>query len=424
MISPIKHVPLQDLIAFYIGGLWGENPGLSEVDVKVMRITELGAHGLSDLSTAATRSLTRKQIASRKLEQGDLVLEKSGGGPKTPVGRVALIGKTQEEYICSNFMLLMRPRHDLVSSRYLHHFLTYLHLTGQTIPLQSASTNIRNISTPDYLQIQVPLPELAVQEKIVEKLNLQLQSLETAFAALSFATTKSHHLFLSALEDLISDCGEESFQELATCLEQLESKKYVQRGWSPQCLTRPQSSPDGWAVLKTTAVQHMRFEPQHNKELPQSLSPKAHLEVSAGDFLMTTTGPRNRCGVVCYVDSTPRRLIFSGKILRFRPDVKKLSPEWLELVLASDTYQRILNDLKVGSSDSSVSIGNTQVLNLKVPVPTISKQKEYVLKLEQIKRASARFDSDLESESRKFETFRRSLLHEAFTTSQESSKTS
>jgi restriction endonuclease S subunit len=419
MTSPIKEVPLKEVIDFYIGGLWGENPGLSEVDVKVLRITELGAYGSSDLSTAATRSLTRKQVASRRLEQGDLVLEKSGGGPKTPVGRVALIGETQEDYICSNFMLLMRPRHNLVASRYLHYFLTYLHVTGQTIPLQSASTNIRNISTPDYLQIKVPLPELAVQEKIVEKLDSQLQSVDTASAALNFATTKSHHLFLSALEDVISDCGEESLRELATCLEQLESKKYVQRGWSPQCLTRPQSSSGAWAVLKTTAVQHMRFEPQHNKELPQSLPPKAHLEVSAGDFLMTTTGPRNRCGVVCYVESTPRRLIFSGKILRFRPDVNRLSPEWLELVLASDTYQRTLNDLKVGSSDSSVSIGNSQVLNLKVPVPTIRKQKEYVQKLDQLKRASARFDGDLESESRRLEIFRRSLLHEAFTMSQE-----
>ena len=99
--------------------------------------------------------------------------------------------------------------------------------------------------------------------------------------------------------------------------------------------------------------------------------------------------------------------------------MNRLSPEWLELVLASDTYQRTLNDLKVGSSDSSVSIGNSQVLNLKVPVPTIRKQKEYVQKLDQLKRASARFDGDLESESRRLEIFRRSLLHEAFTMSQE-----
>jgi type I restriction enzyme S subunit len=168
----------------------------------------------------------------------------------------------------------------------------------------------------------------------------------------------------------------------------------------------------------------MRFEPQHNKELPESLSPKPHLEVLAGDFLMTTTGPRNRCGVVCYVSATPKRLIFSGKILRFRPDVLKLSPEWLELVLASDTYQKRLNDLKVGSSDSSVSIGNAQVMALMVPVPSLQQQKEYVQKLDQIKSASARFIRDIESESIKFEYFRRSLLHAAFSINPESSPSS
>jgi restriction endonuclease S subunit len=421
MTRNVAEVPLQDLLHAYIGGLWGEDPGFSEVDVKVIRITELGAYGSSDLSTAATRSLTQKQVESRRLEEGDLVLEKSGGGPKTPVGRVALVGELQEDYICSNFMLLMRPKHDLVVSRYLHYFLTYLHVTGQTVPLQSASTNIRNISTPDYMQILVPLPDLIVQQQIVEKLDLQLKKVENAFKALSIATTKSHHLFLSALEDLISDCNEDSYRELGNCLEQLESKKYVQRGWSPQCLSHPQTSSDSWAVLKTTSVQHMRFEPQHNKELPESLSPKPHLEVLAGDFLMTTTGPRNRCGVVCYVSATPKRLIFSGKILRFRPDVVKLSPEWLELVLASDTYQKRLDDLKVGSSDSSVSIGNAQVMALMVPVPSLQQQKEYVQKLDQIKSASARFIRDIESESIKFESFRRSLLHAAFSINPESS---
>jgi restriction endonuclease S subunit len=186
MMQNVSLVPLEELLDSYVGGLWGDEPGQSEVDVKVMRITELKANGASDLSTAATRSLTHKQVASRKLHSGDLVLEKSGGGPRAPVGRVALIGDLDEDFICSNFMLLMRPNHERVDSRYLHHFLTYLHTTDQTIPLQSASTNIRNMSTPDYMQVLVPVPSLEEQTQIVYKLDDHLNRLENSLNDLSY----------------------------------------------------------------------------------------------------------------------------------------------------------------------------------------------------------------------------------------------
>lgn len=414
MIPSVRSVPLESVLDSYIGGLWGEEPGRSEVDVKVMRITELGANGTSDLSTSAIRSLTAKQVASRKLHEGDLVLEKSGGGPKTPVGRVALIGALSQEVICSNFMLLMRPNHGLVLSKYLHHFLTYLHITGQTIPLQSSSTNIRNISTPDYMQIDVPLPTLEEQRRIVETLDDHLSKLDKALADLEVAANRSRHLFLAALEEAIEECDTTTYQPLEACLNAIDQKKKVQRGWSPQCLSHPQSDSSIWAVLKTTAVQNMRYEPQHNKELPKSLEPKTHLEVQEGDFLMTTTGPRNRCGVVCLVTSTPQKLIFSGKILRFQPDSTKLLPAWLELVLASHKYQKQLDRLKVGSSDSSVSIGNAQVLELTVPVPSLVEQIRLVGNVEKMKALAEGFEMEIDQEAQKFKQLRKALLHSAF----------
>ena len=412
MIQGFQSVPLEKLLDSYIGGLWGEEPGRSEVDVKVMRITELGANGTSELSTSAIRSLTHKQVASRKLHEGDLVLEKSGGGPKTPVGRVALIGAMAQDVICSNFMLLMRPNHSLVLSKYLHHFLTYLHLTGQTIPLQSSSTNIRNISTPDYMQIQVPVPPLDEQKRIVEELDGHLSRLDKSLEDLSVASQKVGHLFLSALDREISECLPEDYKELRECIEELETGKRAQRGWSPQCYPHARIDSSSWAVLKTTAIQHMSYEPKHNKELPKSLDPKAHLEVLPGDFLMTTTGPRNRCGVVCFVAETPEKLIFSGKILRFHPETSQILPGWLELVFASTKIQKVLDDLKVGGSDSSVSIGNMQVLELEIPVPSLKVQNTKVHRLNQIVEAKRHFEAQISIQVAKINQLRRSIVNQ------------
>jgi type I restriction enzyme S subunit len=257
-------------------------------------------------------------------------------------------------------------------------------------------------------------PCLETQIEIVKVLEERLSRLDKALADLEMAAQLSKHMFLAALEEAIAECDESSYQSLEECLKVIDQKKKVQRGWSPQCLSHSQSDPSVWAVLKTTAVQKMRYEPQHNKELPKSLQPKSHLEVQNGDFLMTTTGPRNRCGIVCLVTNTPEKLIFSGKILRFQPDSKRLLPAWLELVLASHQYQKRLDELKVGSSDSSVSIGNAQVLAIEVPVPSLTEQKILVDKVDKIQALAGHFESEIEQYSQSFVQLKRAILHEAF----------
>jgi type I restriction enzyme S subunit len=301
-----------------------------------------------------------------------------------------------------------------LSADYLSHYLVSKDFRVRAAMAMTGAVGLRRVPRTYLENHLIPLPPIQEQLRIVEALDESLSRLDLALQELQTSSRKSRHLFVAALDQAITECGDDTYTALSTCLEALESKKFVQRGWSPQCLSRPRSDLQHWAVLKTTAVQDMRYEPQHNKELPNTLDPKTHLEVREGDFLMTTTGPRNRCGVVCYVAETPRNLIFSGKILRFRPDPSRLLPEWLELVLASQKYQKQLDALKVGSSDSSVSIGNVQVLELQIPLPALSEQRRLVEKVRQIKELSTRFELEIYQETQKFHLLRRSILNAAF----------
>ena len=203
-------------------------------------------------------------------------------------------------------------------------------------------------------------------------------------------------------------------KRLSDCLEKLKSGKKAERGWSPQCLSHPSSDENIWGVLKTTSVQMGEFQPEYNKELPDSLAPKSGLEVNSGDFLVTTTGPRNRCGIVCHVKKTRKKLIFSGKILRFRVDESLILPNWLMYLLMSPEYQSILDKMKVGTSDSSVSIGNQQILDLEIPVPHIDEQHKIVEILEDhLSRLDAAL-ADVKQAKLKAAQFRKSLLQSIF----------
>src|ERR1035438_6092734 len=122
-----KQVPVIDLLESMTGGVWGNQPGMGEVDVTVARVTEFHKSGTLNLATAATRSVTQRQAASRELQDTDLLLEKSGGGPNTPVGRVVRVPPHKGTLIPTNFVQLLRPSLDVVDDRYLFWLLWSWH---------------------------------------------------------------------------------------------------------------------------------------------------------------------------------------------------------------------------------------------------------------------------------------------------------
>lgn len=147
----LERVPLRDLLAHTIGGVWGSAPGEDEQDVDVARVTELRGHGSLSLDTAARRSITDKQLMSRRLEPGDVLLEKSGGGPKQPVGRVARFMGHSRDAVCTNFMQLLRPDKTQIDSAFLAWQLHARYLSGHTASMNKGSGNIRNLQMETYL---------------------------------------------------------------------------------------------------------------------------------------------------------------------------------------------------------------------------------------------------------------------------------
>jgi type I restriction enzyme S subunit len=401
MISNFKFVPLEEILESYIGGLWGDEPGQSEIDVKVMRITELGSNGKSNLSTAAIRSVSAKQLASRKLNTGDLVLEKSGGGPNTPVGRVALIEELPEDFICSNFMLLMRPDESVVQSRYLHHFLTYLHVTGQTIPLQSSSTNIRNISTPDYMQIEVPLPLLDVQSRIVEALDDHLSRLDKALADVEAVYRSSNLLRMSALETALK----KGFPTVR--LEQLVVGSGY--GTSTKCVAGGLGVP----VARIPNLVNGSIDMTDEKRAQDLTVDLKNLMLSPGDLLVIrTNGSQSLVGTTAVVPENINAS-FASYLIRFQVNRSKVHPEWVHQMFGSLGVRKQIVELSA-SSAGQYNLGLSKLNSIEIPLPSIQDQ-------ERILEATSHLESRLDSVQRErdilltsAESLRKSILNEAF----------
>jgi type I restriction enzyme S subunit len=175
---------VSDLISHSIGGIWGEEASEEEVNVRVVRSTEFTSSGFLNFNTGVTRSVRRSQLLSRELKPGDILLEKSGGGPTQPVGRVVFVDELiPPETVCSNFVLLIRPNQELVNQRFLFNILLLWHLSNRTLEFQAQTTGIRNLRTNDYLDQVVQIPSLSTQDEIVsliDKFDAQIKNSDKA----------------------------------------------------------------------------------------------------------------------------------------------------------------------------------------------------------------------------------------------------
>ena len=202
-------------------------------------------------------------------------------------------------------------------------------------------------------------------------------------------------------------------EQLGDILAPLSDGRTIHQGWSPQAERVPSEADDVWGVLKTTAVQPGQFDPAHNKRLPDSLEPRPKLEVEVGDLLMTSAGPRARCGVTCLVRQSRPRLMISGKMYRFRVNESVADPKYVEAFLQSPEAERDIDAIKTGISDSGLNLTQARFRKLTIPIAPLDEQR---LIVEAIESHLSHLDAGVESlqrAKRNVERMRASILQAA-----------
>ena len=133
------------------------------------------------------------------MRDGDLILERSGGGPGTPVGRVAIIDGFGPVY-CNNFCQHLRVDASRCSPFYVARALWHRYLQGVTTRLQHQTTGIRNLDYAGYLAFPLLLPPLPEQRAIAAVLD----AIDGAIERTEAVITATERLRDSLLHELLT----------------------------------------------------------------------------------------------------------------------------------------------------------------------------------------------------------------------------
>jgi type I restriction enzyme S subunit len=186
-----RPITLKRLFVSRVAGSWGEDENTNSMNSICLRIADFNYNTLSFKikEDYTIRSYSSAEVEKKHLHGGDVLIEKSGGGEKTPVGRCVLYDLDLDKPMYANFMEKLSCR-SFVNPKYIVYLMSSLYSAGVVWPYIKATTGIQNLDITSLLSREVVfIPSLREQEQIVELLKdrtrLLLNAIESCYNQLS-----------------------------------------------------------------------------------------------------------------------------------------------------------------------------------------------------------------------------------------------
>ena len=357
-----RSAPLKELLELHDTGVWGpEDPSEG---ISVLRSTNFGKDGELQFEKLTFRSVDSKKRRSKLLQPNDIILEKSGGGPKQPVGRVCRFRGHHMTHAFGNFTARLRANQSLVDPEYLFWSLRNLHLSGGTLQYQKRTSGIRNLEMKRYLAHPLPLPPLDEQRRIVAILNRAAK-----IERLKKQAQKRLREFIPALftkmfgDPATNPMGWEMSHIGQVCMQ----TKTRNPSKAPSTEFRYIDISGIDTVQKRIAVTRSLL----GKDAPS----RARKEIRRDDIIVSSVRPNLNAAAIV-PDDLDREVASTGfSVLRSNRD--RLEPLYLFCHVTSEYFVETISSKVRGANYPAVS--DADIKNVLIAVPPLKEQRQFAL---------------------------------------------
>lgn len=378
-----------------INGIWGEEPNDLH-DITVLRVADFDRQSfkVSDLNLT-TRSILSKDRSKRLLKNGDLLIEKSGGGEKTLVGCVVLFDKVYEA-VTSNFVAKMSPK-DCYDSYFLTYAFSQLYAGKVNYPSIKQTTGIQNLDSDAYLMEKFCFPpkheqrnissfldqETTKIDNLIEKQQQLIELLkEKRQAVISHAVTKGLNP-----DAPMKDSGVEWLGEVPEhwSIKPLRYLGDCQNGIN----IGAEAFGSGFPFVSYGDVYKNRVLPENGSGLVQSTAEdRRKYSLLRGDVLFTRTSETiEEIGFASACIKSIENACFAGFLIRFRPKSSSLCIEYSKYYFSNQLLRIFFT--KEMNLITRASLSQDLLKTMPVVIPPTDEQKKIAKLLDNI---SEKFD--------------------------------
>ena len=143
---------LLSIIGKALSGEWGKDDATGN-GIPVLRTTNFTNEGSINFANIVTRIISKNTIGEKFLRSGDIIIEKSGGSDKQPVGRVIYYEGEENKYLFNNFTGLLRVKNkEKWIPKYVFYSLFANYWQGGTKAYENKTTGLHNLKLDSYIQ--------------------------------------------------------------------------------------------------------------------------------------------------------------------------------------------------------------------------------------------------------------------------------
>lgn len=405
---------LIDVFSDIITGEWGDED-VAGIGVSVIKTTCFQNDGKIDFDKTENRLIQKKikdengnvqyvidedKIEKKELQEGDIIIEKSGGGIGSPVGRVVFFeAPDKKTYLCNNFTQTLRVNKLVANPKYIFYYLKYLHKRGNVLKYQNQTTGIFNLKLEKYLQEVIPLFSLDKQLSIVTQLDTIQNLIDTRNEKIEISEKLVKSIYFDFFGDPVNNQKGNSLKKLSQIV---KKDKIVTYGIT-------QAGPhieDGVPYIKSGDIKNGKILiGRLNKTSKKIASKFDRSKCETGDVVLSIRASIGDCAIV--------PLELNGVNLtqgtaRVSPNLEIINSEFLFHTIGSDGFKFLISKHAKGVTFKEISL--TKLRLIEIPVPDIELQNEFSVMVKELYSLRDYFDESLSLMNTLFQ----SVLQNAF----------
>jgi type I restriction enzyme S subunit len=402
MTKPWERAPLDEAVFLQ------EGPGIRSYEYQKGGYPMINVRcvqdGYIDLSTcnAANVELATGKWKHFQVQEGDILFTISGS-----IGRTAIVKKEDLPLLMNTSVVRFRSKTPRLRDDFFFYYLQSEDFLGKLHALSSGTAQ-KNVGPTHLKTLDVPLPLLPEQQRIVGLLDEAFAGLATAKANAEKNLQNARALFESHLQSVFAQRGKGWVE---TTLEKVLAVQ-PQNGWSPPAANHSDS---GTPVLTLSSVTGFRFRPDKLKFTSASTDSRRNYWVKNGDFLITRSNTPDLVGHVAIASGIHKPTIYPDLIMRMNPLPDRMMTEFLYYQMRSPALRKEIMGRAQGANPTMKKISNGAVKTLPIAVPPIATQRSIVKTLNGLTEETQRLASLYERKLAALEALKKSLLHQAFT---------
>lgn len=355
-----------------LSGEWGTDDETGD-GIPVLRTTNFTNEGVVDYRNVVTRTITKKKIEEKYLRKGDIIIEKSGGSDKQPVGRVIFFDGPEQTYLFNNFTGLLRVKDQTTwYPRYVFYSMYSNYRRGGTRAFENKTTGLHNLKTDDYVsRYEVSETSMENQMEICERLDRLYGIIKMRKQELQLLDELIKARFVELFGDPIKNpkgWDVVTIGDIVTEVRYGTSKPAVEGGKYPY-LRMNNLTVDGHLDLN-----NLKYIDIPNDEMEKCV-------VRKGDVLFNRTNSIELVGKTAVFD-LPEDMVIAGYIIRVRLN-ERLLPEIFSQYMNLEALKDILRAMAKGAVNQA-NINAQELQSIKVYVPDMEVQKQFIKMKEQV----------------------------------------